>query len=78
MFGFDVYEQSKINPIFSVRKSKDMKFNDFQILNNDTVLAMSSLKPKHIWVFDTLIPQRGGLVQEYTVGGNVMQINRRT
>ena len=29
MFGFDVYEQSKINPIFSVRKSKDMKFNDF-------------------------------------------------
>ena len=62
MFRFDTYESSKMAPIFSLKKTKDIKFNDFDFLNNDSVLAMTSLKPKHIWIYDTLVPQRNGLI----------------
>ncbi len=55
MFKFDTSESSKMVPIFHLKKSKEQKFNDFEILNNDTVLAMTSLKPKHTWIFDTLV-----------------------
>lgn len=56
VYRFDTYESSKMAPIFTLKKAKDLKFNDFDFLNNDTVLAMTSLKPKHIWIYDTLIP----------------------
>ena len=55
MHRFDTTEKSKILPVYSLRKTKEQKFNDFEILNYDSVLAMTSLKPKHIWIFDTLI-----------------------
>ena len=59
-------------PIFSLKKTKEQKFNDFEILNYDTVIATASLKPKHVWIYDTLIGQRNGLVSESTVGGNII------
>ena len=73
MYQFDTAESSKVHPIYSLKKTKEQKYNDFEILNYDTVLALTSLKPKHIWVFDTLIYQRNGLVMESPVGGNIIQ-----
>jgi hypothetical protein len=55
MYKFDTQEASKMYPIYQLRKSKEQKYNDFEILNYDSVLALTSLKPKHIWIFDTLI-----------------------
>lgn len=56
LFNFDTYESAKYVPVFSLHKSKEQKFQDFEFLNADTVLAFTSLKPKKLWIFDTLIP----------------------
>lgn len=56
MFKFDTLEQSKLKPIYTLQRTKDVKFVDFEILNHDTVLTMTSLKPKQTWIYDTLIP----------------------
>jgi hypothetical protein len=72
MFRMDTSETSKLMPIYQIKKSKDLKFNDFDFLNSDSIVAMSSLKPKHTWIFDTLVPQKNGLVMENTIGGNII------
>ncbi len=76
MHKFEVNEKAKTIPIFNLNKSKEQKFNDFDLLNGDSVVALTSLKPKHIWIYDTLISQRGGLVMESSVGGNIIQPSR--
>ncbi|CDW90006.1 wd-40 repeat-containing protein [Stylonychia lemnae] len=70
---FDNNDMSRTVPIYQLRKTKERKFNDLSILNQDTVIAMASLKPKHVWVHDTLIGQRAGLVMESQIGGNIIQ-----
>lgn len=74
---FDNHESSRTMPIYQLKKTKELKFNDFQILNYDSVLAMASLKPRHVWIYDTLIGQRNGLVMESQTGGNIIQTFRR-
>jgi len=49
-------ESLKMIPIFSMKKTKEQRFNDFDFINSDTVMAMTSLKPKKLWVLDTLVP----------------------
>ena len=77
MYKFDNYESSRTLPIFQLKKQKDMKFNDFELLNYDSVLAMASLKPKHVWIYDILVGQRSGLVMESSIGGNIIQPLRK-
>lgn len=72
MHRFDTFETSKTIPIFNLAKTKEQKFNDFDLLNYDSIVALTSLKPKHIWLYDTLISQKGGLVMESQVGGNII------
>lgn len=77
MHKFDNYESSRSIPIFQLKKEKELKFNDFEILNYDSVLAMTSLKPKHVWIYDTLVGSRNGLVMESNNGGNIIQPLRK-
>jgi len=72
VFAFDLSEDSKQVPIFEISRTKEMKFHDFELLNGDTVFCMSSLKPKKLWIYDSLLRPRRSLVQEVAVGGNVM------
>lgn len=62
LYRFDNYETSKEVPIFSIKKSKGLKYYDFSFLNYDTVLAMTSVKPKQVWIYDTLMNLKNGLV----------------
>jgi len=55
-------ESSRTVPVCSLRKSKEDKVSDFEVLNHDTVFAVTSQKPKHLWVYDLLMGSRGGLV----------------
>ena len=50
--------------------------NDFDLLNNDSIIALTSIKPKHFWIMDTLINGRGGVVMESAVGGNMLLTNK--
>lgn len=73
MYRVDTNEASKVTPIYSLKKSKEQKILDFETLNNETVLATTSLKPKHIWIYDTLVSSRSGLVMENSaLGGNII------
>ena len=62
VFNFDNMESSRTVPVFSLRKNKEDKISDFEVLNQDTVFAVTSQKPKHLWVYDLLMGSRGGLV----------------
>lgn len=62
VFNFDNMESSRTVPVFSLRKNKEDKISDFEILNQDTVFAVTSQKPKRLWVYDLLMGSRGGLV----------------
>lgn len=73
VFNFDNMESSRSMPIFQLKKSKEEKISDFEILNHDTVFAAVCAKPKHLWVYDTLFSSRGGLILEAPVGGSVIQ-----
>lgn len=64
VFSFDNMESSRSVPIYSLRKSKEDKVSDFEILNQDSVFAVTAQKPKHLWIHDILIGSRGGLVME--------------
>ncbi len=55
-----------------MKKTKEQRVNDFLFLNQDTVLAMASLKPKKLWILDTLVPQKNGVVIENSMGGNLI------
>jgi len=76
MHKFDTFEVSKTVPIFSLTKSKEQKFNDFDLLNNDSILALTSLKPKHLWIVDTLVGGKSGVVMESPIGGNLLLPNK--
>jgi hypothetical protein len=41
-------------------------------VNSDTVIAMTSLKPKNLWIYDTLISTKNGLIVESNIGGNII------
>lgn len=64
VFNFDNMESSRTVPVFSLRKTKEDKISDFEILNQDTVFAVTSQKPKHLWIYDILMNSKGGLVSE--------------
>jgi len=72
IYNFDTFESNKIMPIYSMKKTKEQRVNDFLFLNQDTVLAMASLKPKKLWILDTLVPQKNGVVIENSMGGNLI------
>ena len=55
VYKMDTIEQSKLVPIFQLKKTKEQKFNDFELLNYDSVVALASNKPKHTWIFDTIV-----------------------
>jgi len=72
-FRFDIQECSRVSPIYTLKKGKDEKFNDFDILSySDTVFAVTSQKPKHLWIYDSLLSSRGGLVLDTQVGGSIL------
>lgn len=73
VFNFDNNESSRSLPIYSLKKGKEDKISDFEILNQDTVFAVTSSKPKHTWIYDTLMPSRSGLAMEIQTGGSVIQ-----
>lgn len=72
VFSFDNLESSRSIPIFSLKKTKEDKVSDFEILNQDSVFAVVAQKPKHLWIHDILIGSRGGLVMEQAIGGNIV------
>jgi hypothetical protein len=76
MHKFDTLEASKTIPIFRLTKTKEQKFNDFDLLNHDSIIAMTSLKPKHLWIVDTLVSSRDGVVMESPLGGNLILPNK--
>eukprot|EP00347_Sterkiella_histriomuscorum_P004436 403360465 len=77
MHKVDNQESSRVQPIYQLKKQKELKYNDFVILNYDSVLSMTSLKPRHLWIYDTLVASRHGLVMESNNGGNIMQALRK-
>lgn len=74
VFNFDNQESSRTVPLFQLRRGKEDKLNDFEILNQDTVFAVTSHKPKHLWIYDILMGggSKGGLIHEANIGGTVI------
>lgn len=73
-FNFDNLETSRTVPIYSLKRvSKEEKISDFELLSSDTVFAVSAIKPKHLWVYDTLLSSRGGLILESQIGGSIIK-----
>ncbi len=42
IFKFDTNESSKTVPIYQLKKAKEDKVNDFDIINSDTVIAVTA------------------------------------
>ena len=42
MFNFDNQEASRTLPFYTLKKGKDERFNDFDIISADTVFAATS------------------------------------
>ena len=42
MFSFDSKESSKTVPIYSLKRGKDDKLNDFDLISADTVYALTA------------------------------------
>lgn len=64
VFNFDTKESSKTIPIYTLKRGKEDKLNDFDLISADTVYALTAQKPKRLWIYDTLLSSRGGLVLE--------------
>lgn len=75
VFNFDNMESSRTVPLYQLKKGKEDKLSDFEILNQDTVYAATSMKPKHLWIYDILMGggSKGGLIHEANIGGSVIQ-----
>ena len=43
-------------PIFSLYENVDTKISDFDLVNNDSVIATLSQKSKCVRIYDTLMP----------------------
>ena len=72
VFNFDKQDYSKEVPIYTLKKGKEEKLSDFEIIDTDTVYAATAQKPKHLWIYDILLSSRGGLVMESQAGGNII------
>lgn len=59
--------------MYSLKRGKEDKLSDFDIICGDTVFAVTAQKPKHLWIYDTLLQSKGGLVLDSPLGGNLMQ-----
>jgi hypothetical protein len=55
-----------------LKRGKEDKLSDFDIICGDTVFAVTAQKPKHLWIYDTLLQGKGGLALESPLGGNVI------
>jgi hypothetical protein len=62
-FRFDAQEARGV-PIYSLKRGKEDKLSDFDTICGDTVFAVTSQKQKHLWIYDTLLSGKGGLVLE--------------
>lgn len=61
-------------PIYTLKKGKEEKVSDFEILSDNVFAMASAQKTKHLWIYDTMTNARGGLVMESTnCGGTVVQ-----
>jgi hypothetical protein len=59
--------------MYCQKRGKEEKFCDFDLLSSDTVYAVTSQKPKHLWIYDVLLSSKGGLVMEFPLGGSLIQ-----
>jgi WD40 repeat protein len=62
VFNFDTKEQLMTMPIYTLKRGKEDKLSDFDLISADTVYALTAQKPKRLWIYDTLLSSRGGLV----------------
>jgi WD40 repeat protein len=77
MHSFDREEQSYISPLYSIPKSKQIKFDDFDIVDDETIVAGITLKNKYMWLNDLLMPASSNQVMENNqVSGNILLVNR--
>ncbi len=76
MFRFDLLESSKTNPLFAIPRAKEQKFFDFGYMNDESLVAFCSVKPKRLWLFDTLVGPGSAVLSEQGYGGNLLLCNQ--
>ena len=78
--GFDLREQSKQSSLYDTQflnRSKELRINDFQFLDGDSLIACCSFKEKSVQILDTMMPPKHSVVLQLKSGngGILLTVN---